>query len=204
MLRPLPLPDNIPGKLWLTSMPGRFERLEEFLGWCRGVSVDEIVCLVDSEEIAEKSPEYGAALEAGTLPFPVEQFPISDCGVPKDVGGLVDLARRLSSQVQNITSPERRERRNPVWCDRLRFGKSEAGSWWVRRSSVHTDRPHKRATQIRIFSMSGPRPDFSSAEISTTGTFGNFCRKAAAWEAASGRSDLLATTAEGFLTSVGS
>jgi hypothetical protein len=58
MLRPLPLPDNIPGNLWLTSMPGRFEPLEEFLGWCRGVSANEIVCLVDGEEIAEKSPDY--------------------------------------------------------------------------------------------------------------------------------------------------
>jgi len=80
-------------------MPGRFETLEEFLGWCRGVSVDEIVCLVDSEEFF-KSPEYGAALEAGTLPFPVKQFPIPDYGVPKDVSGLVDLARRVSEKLQ--------------------------------------------------------------------------------------------------------
>jgi atypical dual specificity phosphatase len=100
MLRLLQLPDSISGKLWLTSMPGRFEPLEEFLGWCRTNSVDEIVCLVDSEEIAEKSPDYAALLEAGTLPIPVEQFPIPDYGVPMDIKGLADLARRVVEKLR--------------------------------------------------------------------------------------------------------
>jgi len=100
MLRLLQLPDNFSGKLWLTSMPGRNEPLEEFLGWCRRVSVDEIVCLVDGEEIAEKSPEYAAALKTGQMAFPVEQFPIPDYGVPKDIRGLVDLASRVSKKLQ--------------------------------------------------------------------------------------------------------
>jgi len=90
MLRPLQLPDNFSGKLWLTAMPGRFKSLEKFLGWCRGVSVDQIVCTVHEEEIAEKSPEYAAELEAGTFSLPVEQFSIPDYGVPKDIKGLAD------------------------------------------------------------------------------------------------------------------
>ena len=81
-------------------MPGRFEKLEEFLGWCRGVSVDEIISLVDWEEIAGKSPEYAAELEAGTFPLPVEQFPIPDYGVPKDIKGLVDLASRVVEKLR--------------------------------------------------------------------------------------------------------
>ena len=81
-------------------MPGRSEPLEEFLGWCRTESVHEIVCLVDGEEIAEKSSEYASELEAGTFPLPVEQFPIPDYGVPKDIKGLVDLASRLSKKLQ--------------------------------------------------------------------------------------------------------
>ena len=100
MLRLLQLPDNFSGKLWLTSMPGRYEPLEDFLGWCRGVSVDEIVCLVDSDEIGKKSSEYAAELEAGTFPLPVEQFPIPDYGVPKDIKDLVDLARRVVEKLQ--------------------------------------------------------------------------------------------------------
>jgi protein-tyrosine phosphatase len=100
MLRLLQLPDNFSGKLWLTSMPGRVEPLEEFLEWCQAASVDEIVCLVNSEEIAEKSPEYAAELAAGTFPLPVEQFPIPDYGVPKDIKGLADLASRVSKKLQ--------------------------------------------------------------------------------------------------------
>jgi len=100
MLRLLQLPDNFPGKLWLSSMPGRFEPMEEFLGWCRGVSVDEIVCLVGSEEIAEKSSEYAAVLEAGSCPLPVEQFPIPDYGAPKDIEVFVAMARHVAEQLQ--------------------------------------------------------------------------------------------------------
>ena len=81
-------------------MPGRSEPLEKFFGWCRGVSVDEIVCLVDNDEIGKKSPEYAAELAAGTFPLPVEQFPIPDYGVPKDIKGLADLARRVVEKLR--------------------------------------------------------------------------------------------------------
>lgn len=100
MLRPLQLPDDFSGKLWLTSMPGRYEPLEEFLGWCRADWVEEIVCLVDSEEIAHKSPQYGVALRTKGMPLSVEQFPIPDYGVPENIEGLVDLARRVSEKLQ--------------------------------------------------------------------------------------------------------
>jgi len=100
MLRPLQLPDHFSGKLWLTSMPGRIETLDEFLGWCREVSVDEIVCLVGGVEIADKSPHYGDALRLGTFPIPVEYFPIPDFGIPTDITGSVDLVCRMVARLK--------------------------------------------------------------------------------------------------------
>jgi len=51
MLRPLQLPTKYSGKFWLSAMPGRFEQLEEFFGWCQTDRVEEVVCLVSNEEI---------------------------------------------------------------------------------------------------------------------------------------------------------
>jgi len=74
--------------------------LDDSLTWCREVSIDEIVCLVDGVEIAEKSPEYGAALGAGTFHIPVEQFPIPDYGM--------GAGQKSSIRPQGVTSRSER------------------------------------------------------------------------------------------------
>ena len=101
VLRPLPLPDDISGKLWLSSMPGRFEPLEDFLGWCRTSVVNEVVCLVGNTELLLRSPSYAKALQANQLPFSVTQFPVPDRGVPKDATGLVELAREIAERLRS-------------------------------------------------------------------------------------------------------
>lgn len=100
MLRSLPLPEKLSGKLWLTAMPGRFEPFQSFLSEARRCGVTEMVCLVGDMEIAHYAPEYAAALEQGTIPFPVSRFPIPDFGVPEDVPALVQLGREVVEKLR--------------------------------------------------------------------------------------------------------
>ncbi len=84
MLRPVTLSSLIcPGKLYLTSMPGRFEPIEAFLRDAEDADIDHILCLVSDEEIAEKSPVYLAAINRGILPAKLWQHEIPDHGVPE-------------------------------------------------------------------------------------------------------------------------
>lgn len=83
MLRPVPLPAFfVPGKLYLSSMPGREEPLQEFLREIEDSDIDHILCLVSDEEIAEKSPDYLEAIHGDTIPARLWQHPIPDYGAP--------------------------------------------------------------------------------------------------------------------------
>ena len=103
--RPLHLPADISGRLWLHSMPGRCEAFQEIIDWCADERIDFIVCLVFDEEIAEKSPDYLAALRDGSFPVPVKRFPIPDYGVPENIQTFADLVVetvRLLRQGQRV------------------------------------------------------------------------------------------------------
>lgn len=83
MLRPVPLPALfVPGKLYLSSMPGREEPLQEFLRDMEDSGIGHILCLVSDEEIAEKSPDYLEAIHRGAVPARLWQHPIPDYGAP--------------------------------------------------------------------------------------------------------------------------
>lgn len=83
-LRPLPLPEDVPGRIWLTAMPGRFAPFPDFLGAIKEIAATTIKCLATSAEIAAKSPDYARARLLGTLPVPVHDHPIPDYGLPAD------------------------------------------------------------------------------------------------------------------------
>jgi protein-tyrosine phosphatase len=82
-------------------MPGRYESLDSVWQRVRQETVRTIVCLVENNELHEKSPEYARALEACEVPCSVLQFEIPDRGAPEDrhafwsLAG--DLAKRLKS-----------------------------------------------------------------------------------------------------------
>jgi atypical dual specificity phosphatase len=83
-LRPLPLPDDVPGKIWLTAMPGRFEPLASFVDAAEAVGATGIICLTSDDEIAQRSPAYATARRLGTMPFDRRDHPILDYGLPQD------------------------------------------------------------------------------------------------------------------------
>lgn len=100
MFRPIPLPSDVPGSLWLHSMPGRCEPLEQAWEHVRNHAVQTIVCLAASEEVLAKSPSYAAALSAKTVPCSMASFPIPDFGVPGDREAFWSFASRIATELR--------------------------------------------------------------------------------------------------------
>ena len=99
MFRPVRLPSDVAGRLWLHSMPGRHEPLEQAWAQLRLHGVESIVCLARPDEVRAKSPSYAAALDAKTVPCSVELFPIPDFGAPDDREAFWSLAARIATQL---------------------------------------------------------------------------------------------------------
>jgi hypothetical protein len=76
MFRRVELPAQLPGRLLLHSMPGRYESIESVWNQVRDEDVRAIVCLAEKDELCEKSSEYARALEAGTVPRSVLSFEV--------------------------------------------------------------------------------------------------------------------------------
>ncbi|HVZ43370.1 MAG TPA: tyrosine-protein phosphatase [Ramlibacter sp.] len=86
-LRPVTLPPEIPGRLWLASMPGRFESWASFEMQAHRTRLGLVVCLTPRSELADLSPEYHAAVVAGDVPFRWLNLPVPNFGVPDDRAG---------------------------------------------------------------------------------------------------------------------
>lgn len=100
VFRSVQLPDGVAGSLRLHSMPGRREPLDHVWKQIRSDAIQVIVCLAGPQEIRTKSPSYGAAIEAKTLPCSAESFPITDFGVPGDREAFWSLASRIATQLK--------------------------------------------------------------------------------------------------------
>jgi protein-tyrosine phosphatase len=99
MFRRVDIPDSIPGKLYLTVMPGRFESIGEFISRIISLSIQEVVCLTPLEEIEERSVEYYHLITSGDYPWHLEHFPIPDFGVPSDTGAFILLSKRMAESL---------------------------------------------------------------------------------------------------------
>jgi protein-tyrosine phosphatase len=82
--RSVALPPDVPGKLWLASMPGRFEAWSTFEARAQRDRIALVVCLTPRDEIAELSPAYYAAVTEGRMPFRWMPLPVRNFGVPED------------------------------------------------------------------------------------------------------------------------
>ena len=99
MFRRVELPPQVPGKLLLHSMPGRYEALDGVWHQVRNEGVCAIVCLAEMAEVREKSAAYARALEEGSVPCSVLHFEIADRGAAEDRVAFWaladDIAKRL-------------------------------------------------------------------------------------------------------------
>jgi len=101
MFRRVDLPAEVPGRLLLHSMPGRYEAIESVWHQVRSEAVRAILCLAEKDELLEKSSEYADALEAGTVPCLVLPFEIPDRGVPEDRDAFWALAGDVAKRLQS-------------------------------------------------------------------------------------------------------
>jgi protein-tyrosine phosphatase len=101
MFRRVDLPAEVPGRLLLHSMPGRYEAIERVWHQVRNEAVRAIVCLAEKNEIHEKSFEYARALEAGDVPCLVLHFEIPDRGAPEDRDAFWALAGDVAKRLQS-------------------------------------------------------------------------------------------------------
>lgn len=101
MFRRVDLPEKVPGRLLLHSMPGRFEAIEIVWHQLKSEAVGAIVCLTEEHEIRLKSYKYAEALETGTVPCPVLPFEICEGGVPEDRSAFWTLANDIANRLQS-------------------------------------------------------------------------------------------------------
>jgi protein-tyrosine phosphatase len=101
--RPLELPADVPGKLWLASMPGRFETWNAFEAQAERDGVALVVCLTPRDEIAELSPAYHAAVTRGRMPFRWMSVPMRNFGVPQDSAA---FRRQIAEITQSLRQGE--------------------------------------------------------------------------------------------------
>lgn len=94
--RALPLPDGVPGRAWLSAMPGRSESWEQFLAEAARVGLTHVACLTPRHEVAGLSPAYSAAIDSGTLPFTWLTMPLRDYGAAFDPQGFRDGIETLA------------------------------------------------------------------------------------------------------------
>jgi len=100
MLRWVPLPPEVRGRLYLSAMPGRYGAWTRDQEALFGKGTDLIVALTSLDEIRRNSPEYAQAIESGRLPWKFEHFPILDFGAPADRAAFLGLARSVAASLQ--------------------------------------------------------------------------------------------------------
>lgn len=102
-LRPLRLPEDVPGQVLLGAMPGRFEPWAAFRKQADSAGLGTIVCLAPRPELAELSPEYHAALARGGLPFRWMHVPMRNFGLPEDPAA---FRRDIAAIAQSVRGGE--------------------------------------------------------------------------------------------------
>ncbi len=100
-LRSVELPPEVRGRLWLASMPGRFEPWAAFLAQAQQAELTQVVCLTPRAEIGELSPAYLAAVSRGRLPFRWTQMAMRNYGLPDDLPAFRDTVQSVAGALQS-------------------------------------------------------------------------------------------------------
>ena len=101
MFRAVTLPQDVPGQLYLHSMPGRYEEWEDFMATATRYHLQTIVCLTSDDEIERKSLSYATAIKNGSLGFSRKCFPITDYGIPDERQEYAEFVRRIAELLRS-------------------------------------------------------------------------------------------------------
>ena len=99
MYRTVELPAGVAGRLYLGSMPGRYEVFQEAWQAIVEHGITRVVCLVPGDELQDKSPLYARAVREERIPWAHESFPIEDFEAPEDREAFWALARRAAAML---------------------------------------------------------------------------------------------------------
>jgi protein-tyrosine phosphatase len=94
--RAVELPADVPGSLWLASMPGRFGSWNEFETQARQAGLRMVVCLTPRSEIQELSPAYHAAVTRGGTSYEWLNLPVPNFGVPEDRAAFLEAVDHIA------------------------------------------------------------------------------------------------------------
>jgi protein-tyrosine phosphatase len=98
--RAVDLPPDVPGSLWLSSMPGRFGSWNEFETQARHAKLAMVVCLTPRSEIQELSPAYLAAITRGGTAYQWLNLPVPNFGVPDDPAAFRGAVERIADALR--------------------------------------------------------------------------------------------------------
>lgn len=99
MFRRVHLSEDVPGTLFLHSMPGRFEPYTDAAAAIAAAKIARVVCLAPMDEIRSKSPAYADALAAGVR-WAHSALPVPDYGVPDDPAAYAQLAESVAADLR--------------------------------------------------------------------------------------------------------
>jgi predicted protein tyrosine phosphatase len=89
------------GKIFLYSLPGRDESIEDFQEAIADAEVTKIFSLVEFEERKSKSPKYHEMVVGGLLPCDLVEYPIPDYTRPGDMDSFCKLIVKLADEVMD-------------------------------------------------------------------------------------------------------
>lgn len=101
VFRELELPSDVGGRVYLASMPGRYEHLADALAEMDRRAIHRIVCLTPDDEIANKAPEYAHALKNGGVGRSCERVDIADYRAPMAGDAFRSLVSRVGLRVRD-------------------------------------------------------------------------------------------------------
>ncbi len=93
---PVRLPEEIPGALFLSSLPGRGGALDADLDAIRALGVDRVINLTEPEECDRESPDYLRTVSRKGLPWRWTHLPIPPNSIPADRSGLLQTVEELA------------------------------------------------------------------------------------------------------------
>jgi rhodanese/phosphatase family protein len=83
-LRVLPLPDGIPGRVYLSRMPGRTGHFQLDRDVIVTAGIDTVMCLTPMDEVQVRSPEYASSIQQSDVPWRQVIAPMDSFSVPTD------------------------------------------------------------------------------------------------------------------------
>ena len=99
-LRRVCLPEKITGRIFLHSMPGRYEKWEEFLAAARKLNISHVLCLAPLDEVRLKSPEYAIAISNGSIIFDLIECPVPDFDLPQNNDEFMAHMKNVADLIQ--------------------------------------------------------------------------------------------------------